>query len=348
MLSFNPIAGPISVKSFPIAKDGRDKIYYIDSSRNLLDNMSDEAAEEEVMDLVDKAVDKMRISSLSTPKLIAVDNDILSGEAPRGRYETKIYAEVKDKLGKREHKFYRTQTRKLIPIPRNIPGQTDRLFVSGQSGSGKSYFTAMYAKAYLEQFPQSIVYLISRCNYDPAFDEQILNLVRIPLNRQFITKYGKDSARRLQRKRDIKQRREKDEEEPKSEEENCDLLREFASSLVIFDDFIDIPDAALKVAVIHLKNDMLSMGRKLDIDVISIQQASLGGNDSKKELLQSTSVVVFPKTNVRQVRELFKKYLCYDSVDIKRVLDDEGKQADWMCIIKAQNIIITPNYIKIL
>ena len=45
------------------------------------------------------------------------------------------------------------------------------LFIAGESGSGKSYFVAQYAKNYHKMFPKNEVFLISYLDRDPTLDD---------------------------------------------------------------------------------------------------------------------------------------------------------------------------------
>jgi len=52
----------------------------------------------------------------------------------------------------------------------NIKKQRQVIFVAGQSGSGKSYYTDKYVNQYKKKFPNNPVYLISKLTEDETLD----------------------------------------------------------------------------------------------------------------------------------------------------------------------------------
>jgi len=317
-LTFARIAGNRRINDgIPIARDGNIMIYYVDDPIDILKEQHPEDAEDLVLNLVDDVADKLGISNISTKNLIDIDNDIIANEIPTNRYGKRIVAKVKDELGAMEAKFYRAKNT-LSVVPPQIEGQTSRIYIFGQSGSGKSTWASKYALEYLAVNPGNRVFIMSRKEYDPAFDPVIPDLIRVKLDRNF-----------------VKENRKKD------------PLDFYSDSLVIFDDFSKIPDTTIVKAVDQLKNSLLELGRQYNTNIISIQHKGLGGLKSAAELSECTSLVCFPRQNPRESMNVYKKYLLFGNEAMKRIFDDDGMRERWMYILKP-NIIVTENYIKII
>jgi hypothetical protein len=317
-LSYSRISGNRKIiDGFPIARDGNIIIYYNDNPIDILREEDLDEVEDLVLSLVDDVRDKLGFSSISTQKLIDIDNDIISKDDPTDRRGKKIVAKVKDELGAMESKFYRARSQ-LRLIPMNIQNQTSRMYTSGDSGAGKTFLAAQYAKEYLEEDPTRRVFLISGKNYDPSIDPILPDLIRVRLDRNFIKNVNKG-----------------------------DSFDQYRNSLVIFDDFYEMTDKTLVKAIELLKTWLLKLGRQYDTNIISIQHKGLNGKQSSTELSECNYIIVFPKTNPRETEEILKKYLLFKGQTLNRILDEEGKLQRWMCI-KKPNIIITENYIKII
>jgi len=61
------------------------------------------------------------------------------------------------------------------------------LYISGASGSGKSYYVAQYLKEYLKMFPKNLIYIFSSLETDKTLDElHKTRIKRIKLNEKFL------------------------------------------------------------------------------------------------------------------------------------------------------------------
>lgn len=317
-LAYSRLAGNKQITdAIPIAKDSNIIIYYCDDPIDILKEQDLDDTEDLVLNLVDDIADKLGISNISTNKLIQYDNDIISGEIPNDRYGKRIASKAKDELGALESKYYRSHS-KLQVIPSNVPNQTARFYIAGDSGAGKTWFASNYACEYLAEDPERRVFLISDKDYDPSIDPKIPDLIRIKLDRNFVKNANKRET-----------------------------FNQYANSLVIFDDFNEMFDKVIVKAIDLLKNWLLKLGRQYNINVISIQHKGLNGKQSSTELSECNYIVLFPASNARETEEILKKYLLFKGPTMQRVLDEEGRQERWMAI-KKPNIIITEHYIKII
>lgn len=310
-----------------IARNGETPIYYTDEEIDILREIELENAMDMVGDLVDEAAEDLQIHNVGTNKLNDLDMDIYSKTCPKGRKEKRIYNEVKNKLAARESKLYYPRGAKIQVVPMRVKNQRNAAYVSGQSGSGKSWWAAHYAKEYQRDNPGNAVYLLSRKPVDPSFDDNVEGLIRIKLDRHFINGIKRSVADEYS--------------------ENTDPLERFSDSLIIFDDFEQIMDPAIKKAVLEFKNSVFQLGRQHNIDIVSIQHKSLGGQKSITDIGESNMLVCFPRKNLGETRKLLVHYCCYQKEELERILDEETRKERWMCIIRP-NILITEKYIKVL
>lgn len=309
--------------SVQIAKDGDLKLYYIDEPIDILREQDPDIALDLVSELVDETTKDLQALNLGTKKLNDLDMDIYSKSCPTNKITRRIFNNVKDKLAAMESKLYYPRNGKISVIPRIIENQRNTIYIYGPSGAGKSYWCSKYAKNYQTEFPGNRVFLLSRKAYDPAFDNVIVDLIRIPLNRKFVT--------------DIQQ--EKDEE--------TDPIARFHDSLLIFDDFEGIDDPTIKKAVLHLKDTSFQLGRQYRIDVCSIQHKGLGGNKSLVDLCEANMLVGFPKMNLGETMRLLQRYCSFNKEQMERIFNEDMKKERWCCVIRP-NIIVTEHFIKII
>lgn len=309
--------------SVQIATDGNKKIYYVDHNIDLLKEYNPDEALGLVTDLVDDTVEDLRLLNMNPKILNDVDFDIMNKSCPTDKKRSKIYNIVKDRLSGMESKIYKPINGHIMFVPIKKEGQNNRLYINGQSGSGKSVLCGRYALKYQEQNPGNEVYLFSRKMHDPAYDNVIPGLIRVPLNRQFIG---------------LTQRPDEGQNDP---------LERFANSLMIFDDIESIQNPDILNAVINFKNSAFQLGRQYNIDICSIQHKGLGGKKSIVDLVEANVIVCFPKKNLGETTKILKNYCLYNKHEMDRILDEDMKNERWMCVIRP-NIIICENFIKVL
>lgn len=292
-------------------------IYYHENNIDCRKEIDRELLETDIVNLVDESSEELGIR-LNTKKLIGVDSDVFAKDCPPGRLEKRIFCHVMKKIELMESKyFYAPPGMKLEVIPRGIARQCDRIYCAGPAGAGKSWFSSLYARNYLNQFPGYRVCLFSRKEYDPIFDGVVPGLERIPLDRQLVSRI-----------------------------ERSNVLNEYSRSLLIFDDFDGVNDETIRTTVQHFKNTMLELGRQYEISCISITHKILSGAKSLKEMQEATHFAVFPRVNAGEVLKLLKGPCHFEKPQIAKILDEEGREQRWMCIIRP-DIIITEKYIKI-
>jgi len=179
----------------------------------------------------------------------------------------------------------REETFQLIPDP-----NTERqiLYVTGSSGSGKSYFVKKYCREFSKIFPKRPIYIISSIDTDNSVDD-IKNLKRIKIKTpEFMTE-------------DF-------------------VIDDFKNSLVIFDDTDCITDKKLRIKVNSILGMILETGRHTNTYCIYTSHLATAGNDTKRILNESHSITFFPRTmGGRMMKYLAEGYLGLDKQEVVRL-----------------------------
>jgi Cdc6-like AAA superfamily ATPase len=177
------------------------------------------------------------------------------------------------------------QSYQLIPNP-SIERQI--LYVTGSSGSGKSYFTKKYCREFAKIFPKRPIYLISSIDDDTSVDD-IKGLKRFKIKGDtFIN--------------------------------DTFEIKDFKDSLVIFDDVDCITDKKLRTKVVGILNMILETGRHENVYCIYTSHLATAGNDTKRILNECNSITFFPKTmGTRMMKYLAEGYLGLDKSEIKKL-----------------------------
>lgn len=188
------------------------------------------------------------------------------------------------------------QVFQLIPNP-----ETERqiLYITGSSGSGKSYFTRMYCNEFVKIFPKRPIYLFSSISDDSSIDV-IKGLKRIKFGKEFL-----------------------DEEF---------IINDFKDSLVIFDDTDCITDKKLRTKVSGILGMILETGRHTNTYCIYTSHLACAGNDTKRILNEAHSITFFPATaGGRTLKYLMDNYLGLDKKEITHV---KKLPSRWITILK--------------
>ena len=181
----------------------------------------------------------------------------------------------------------------LIPLPSE---ETERVFVAGESGCGKTTVARTYADNYNHMFPYNPIWIFARQEADPAFDG---------LKRHEIVV---------------------DSSIPESQQDIDDILSgaisldQLANSLVIFDDMDNLQEGKLLKAVHKLMNDVVTNGRKKDIHMIYISHLILNYQQTRIILNEANKVFFFPGCGSRQIEAFLKTYASMKAAEIQRIV----------------------------
>lgn len=177
--------------------------------------------------------------------------------------------------------------------------ERDILYITGASGSGKSYYTRMYTDEYVKAYPKNPVFLISSISEDPSIDK-VKHLKRIVLDDAFLT----------------------------SELSAAD----FKDSLIIFDDTDCITNKVIRNKVNAILNSVLETGRHFKVSVIYTSHVANAGLDTKRILNESHSITIFPSSlGGRALKYLLDNYLGLDKKQISYIKNIKSR---WVTILK--------------
>ena len=140
------------------------------------------------------------------------------------------------------------------------------LFVAGESGSGKSYFTREYVKRYNQMFPNNPIYLILYLDEDKTLDAY-KKIIRLNcMTDEFLYDC-----------------------------QEFDLKAEFGNSFVIFDDIDSIAEKKAKEIIFALLNKLLRIGRHFNTSVAYVGHELYSNHELKVILNESHTITFFSK-----------------------------------------------------
>lgn len=172
------------------------------------------------------------------------------------------------------------------PVPDKKSERSIR-YVTGASGSGKSYYTKMYADEYHRMYPKREIYILSSIKTDPTLDK-IKDLHRIKLEGEFLTE--------------------------------ALTAEDFKDSLVIFDDTDCLINKAIKQKVDALLNSVLETGRHFNVEVIYTSHLACNGRDTRRILNECKSVTIFPSgLGGKAMKYLLDNYFGLDKEQISKI-----------------------------
>jgi hypothetical protein len=191
---------------------------------------------------------------------------------------------------------------KFQVIP-NIKKERDIVSYFGSSGVGKSYSINQFVINYKKLYPKNYVYLFSRKTNDTSFSKDIkydrvkidYSLVLIPI------KY-----------------------------------EEFQNSIVIFDDIDGLEQTTkeqklIKAEVHNLKNQILELGRSLNITCLISSHISTKGNETKTLINESHLTFIYPSSGGPYHR-LLSFYYGFNNKQIQKIKDFNSR---WVCLTRS-------------
>lgn len=203
------------------------------------------------------------------------------------------------------NKIVLTKTFETIQQIPNKQQERQILYITGASGSGKSYYTQLYCSEYKKLYPKNDIYLFSSINEDSSIDK-IKGLQRFILDDAFL-------------KEEI-------------------TAEDFRNSMVIFDDTDVISNKALKFKINSILNILLETGRHFNASVIYTSHIATAGIDTKRILNEAHSITIFPSSlGGRSLKYLLDNYLGFDKEQIKKVKKLDSR---WTTICKTFPMVI--------
>jgi len=200
------------------------------------------------------------------------------------------------------------KTRKPKEHFQHIPNKkTERqiLYITGASGSGKSYYTRNYCNEYKKIFPKNEIYLFSSIQEDSSIDK-VKDINRIRLDNEFLM---------------------------------TDLdVNDFKDSLVIFDDTDCMTNKMMKTKINNILNMLLETGRHTNTSVIYTSHLATNGLDTRRILNECHSVTIFPHSlGGRTLKYLLENYFGLDRDQIKKI---KKLNSRWVTLVKGFPMVV--------
>jgi hypothetical protein len=197
------------------------------------------------------------------------------------------YNEIKLKSGEKFQQIPNPNTERQI------------LYITGRSGSGKSYYTLHYCMEYKKMYPKRNIYLFSALESDSTLDK-LKGLQRFKLSDEF-----------------------------------CDddiQAEDFKDSMVIFDDTDVISSKLIKNKVNQIMNQILQVGRHHNTSCIITTHTACNGGATKIILSEAHSITIFPNgLGGKSMKYLLDSYFGLDKKQIKKI---KSLKSRWVTIFR--------------
>ena len=173
--------------------------------------------------------------------------------------------------------------------------RTERVYIAGKSGVGKSTIASMYIREYTEMFPDRRVILVSTHSDEKAYE--MFDITQIPLDDSFVEKPPE--------------------------------LLDLQNALVIFDDCDNLTSKKLSDAVKAVNNNLIANGRKYDIHVITMSHQLMDYSRTRHLLNEANRVIFFLGGSAYHNKRYLSVYAGLDKSQINRVLSLKSR---WVCL----------------
>ena len=196
-----------------------------------------------------------------------------------------------DEDGQKEIKF----KDKILPYF-DVSKKSIRIFVSGSTGSGKTYLTEQIIETSFKNTKQ--VYLFSSV-YDDDYSKFNKKLLHVDLEEFY---------------------------EQNPDDDIYSLL--MPNSLCIFDDILSYSN---NKPYVKLRSQVLATGRHKSISCIVIEQQALNRNLTREVLLNCEIYIFFPNSSFRSFKRTASEYLGLTNTKIEELKE---KKSRWLSICK--------------
>lgn len=178
------------------------------------------------------------------------------------------------------------------------------LYITGASGSGKSYYVNKYGNEYAKKFKNNPIFLFSSVQDDTSL--KIPRMKRVRLDDEFL---------------------------------RTDLTAsDFKNTLVIFDDTDVINNKAILKKVNGILDTLLQTGRHHGTSVIYTSHTACNGGQTKVILNEAHSVTIYPSgLGGRSIKYLLDQYFGLDKEQIRKI---KRLPSRWVTILKTYPMVV--------
>jgi hypothetical protein len=179
--------------------------------------------------------------------------------------------------------------------------ERDVLYITGRSGSGKSYYSADFIKQYVKVHPKNGVYLISSLMEDKCLDK-IPQIKRVKIKTpEFLAADFSD-------------------------------ISKMKNSLILFDDIDCMTDKKILKKVYEIMDLVLQTGRKYNVTMIHTSHSACDGAYTKLILNEAHSTTF----SINGMSNVSMKYLCnsYLGLTLKQIEALKKTKTRWVTVFK--------------
>lgn len=238
--------------------------------------------------------DKSLISGLEPIQLSELKKSLREQSEPDDDKLVKVYYEILNKLKESNNRLVLKGNQRLMPIPNQ--NKAERVYVCGISGSGKSYFSAEYIKNYLRLNKGNDFILTSQIETDAVLDK--IQPTRIS---------------------------------PEELLEDGVEIDDIKDSIWMFDDVYSIEDKKDRNQIVSVTDNLCELSRHYNTSLLITSHLISNGLISRRVLNEATKIVLFPKSNKRNINYFLEKYERFDRHLINRILNLNSR---YVCIDK--------------
>ncbi len=216
-----------------------------------------------------------------------LDNAIKTGIEPMEERAKEEYYRLLDEFEKIKHKGFVLGSGKLQPLL-DFDRQ-ERFYITGSSGSGKTYYATQLVKQYLKKYKNedNDFVLISGV---PA-SEDINELEPSVINPYELLN------------------------EPLREDE-------ISNAIVMFDDVLSIPKKDVKNNIVAIVNNLVETNRHSNTTMLIINHLINNHFETRKLLNEATAIVFFPKSSAKNnIRKYLTQYEGFSKELIRKIIN---------------------------
>lgn len=243
---------------------------------------------------LDDLKDKSLISDLEPIQLDELKKSLENITEPETDSLVNIYYKVLNILRDTNKRLVLRGKASLFPLPEEE--KSERVYICGISGSGKSYFAGEYIKQYLRIHKKNNFLLTSQIEEDIVLD-----------------------------------RLDPDRISPDELLEDGVELEEVKNSIWLFDDIFSLENKKDRLDMISIVDNLAETSRHDNISLVITSHLISTGQTSRRVLNEATKIVLFPRNNKKQIKYFLEKYEFFKKDDIDRLLNLNSR---WVMINK--------------
>lgn len=198
----------------------------------------------------------------------------------------------------------------------NDSEQVDRVYITGETGVGKTSFIRKYIIMFTHKYPKSKIFFISSKQQDKEIDDLPVERIKIDddilINRLSLIEFSKKSK----------------------------------PSLIVFDDVEDFQNKKINVEIARFRDEVMRNGRSYGMYSLFVNHNPCDYYKTRSQIFEANKIVIFPRRSGSGTYDyLLEKKLNLNKEIVKMI---NNLKSSFVCINKnIPKIIISDKYIII-